>query len=475
MKLKAFNHKTGDFQNKNILIKEENPSKCLIGRHPNCDFILNSPEVSRVHGIILYQQQEYHYIDLASTDGSRINNQPVVVNQSSILQSGDVIWIGDFFVFLELEEISLESDSDIFSNSELIAVNPIQQQYQQTDLTVRCTKIIEETDDVKTFSFVAEPPILFNDISFNYKPGQFVILDLEVGEKQIKRPYSISSSPSRPYNLEITVKRVSARIKPNLSPGLVSNWLHDYFKVGDKLKISPPMGDFNYFENSHKKLLFICAGSGITPLMSMCRWLCDTTTNFSVIFVYSVRTQQDIIFREELELMASKYSNFKLAINLTGKDFDSTWSGYRGRLNETMLSEIAPDFKERVAYVCGSEGFLESVQTMLNVLKFPMHNYYQESFGVLKVDKPALTSTDKNIVVFNKSEQQLVCDAHETILEAAQREAINLPYGCQMGVCGQCKLRKISGNVIYEKDFGCEDDYVLTCVAKAVGSVAIEG
>ena len=173
--------------------------------------------------------------------------------------------------------------------------------------------------------------------------------------------------------------------------------------------------------------------------------------------------------------MASKYSNFKLAINLTGKDFDSTWSGYRGRLNETMLSEIAPDFKERVAYVCGSEGFLESVQTMLNVLKFPMHNYYQESFGVLKVDKPALTSTDKNIVVFNKSEQQLVCDAHETILEAAQREAINLPYGCQMGVCGQCKLRKISGNVIYEKDFGCEDDYVLTCVAKAVGSVAIEG
>ena len=288
MKLKAFNHKTGDFQNKNILIKEENPSKCLIGRHPNCDFILNSPEVSRVHGIILYQQQEYHYIDLASTDGSRINNQPVVVNQSSILQSGDVIWIGDFFVFLELEEISLESDSDIFSNSELIAVNPIQQQYQQTDLTVRCTKIIEETDDVKTFSFVAEPPILFNDISFNYKPGQFVILDLEVGEKQIKRPYSISSSPSRPYNLEITVKRVSARIKPNLSPGLVSNWLHDYFKVGDKLKISPPMGDFNYFENSHKKLLFICAGSGITPLMSMCRWLCDTTTNFSVIFVYSV-------------------------------------------------------------------------------------------------------------------------------------------------------------------------------------------
>ncbi|MGB3756391.1 MAG: FHA domain-containing protein [Rivularia sp. (in: cyanobacteria)] len=394
MKLKAFNHITGFFQEKTVDFEEENLSKCLIGRHPNCDFVINSPEVSRVHGIILYQQEKYYYIDLASTDGSGINNQTILVNQSSLLQLDDVIRIGDFLLFLEFDRRDLEFDSDSFLNSETLIAETqtlIQQQSQQKELIVRCSNIIAETENVKTFCLIAEPPILFNGISFNYKPGQFTILDLKMGDKQIKFPYFISSSPSRPYNLEITVKRFSlSTFQPDLSLGLVSNWLHDYFKIGDKLKISPPMGNFNYFENSYKKLLFICSDIGITPLMSMCRWLCDTNADFSVILIYSARTQQDIIFREELELMALRYPNLKLAINLTSKEFDLSWSGYRGRLNETMLSEIAPDLKERVAYVCGSEGFIESVQTMLEKLKFPMHNYYQESF-ISKGIKPALT------------------------------------------------------------------------------------
>lgn len=475
MKIKAFNYITGYFQEKLIELTEENPSKFLIGRHPNCDFVLNSPEVSRIHGIILYQENEYYYIDLASTDGSKINNIEVTVNESILLQLGDIIRIGDFIVLFESEKLLSQSDSELFFSAET-SIIPNTNQQRETELTVKCCDIIEETDDVKTFRLVADPPILFNDVSFNYKPGQFVILNLEIGGKQVKRPYSISSSPSRPYNLEITVKRVWApQNQPYLSPGLVSNWLHDYFKVGDKIKISPPIGDFNYFENSHKKLLFISAGSGITPLMSMSRWLCDTNANISVIFVYSARTQQDIIFREELELMAAKYSNFKLAINLTGKEFDLNWTGYKGRLNETMLLEIAPDLIERVAYVCGSESFLESVQSMLGKLKFPMHNFYQESFGFSKDEKTASIPDSQAIVVFSKSEQEVICDANETILEAAQREAISLPYGCQMGVCGQCKLRKVSGKVNYEKDFGCDDDYVLTCVAKVAENVVIEG
>ena len=484
MKLKAFNHITGDFLETTIVFEEQNPSKCLIGRHPNCDFILNSPEVSRVHGLIFYQQKAYYYIDLASTDGSRVNNKPAAVNESFLIETGDGIRIGDFFIFMEFEETSAESDSDILFNSETQIASTktlIPQQSQQKETIVKCIKIIDETEDTKTFCLVAQPPILFNGTSFNYKPGQFVILDLEIAGKQIKRPYSISSSPSRPYNLEITVKRVSSPVNQSeLSPGLVSNWLHDSFKVGDKLKISSPMGDFNYFENSHKKLLFISAGSGITPLMSMSRWLCDTTSDFSVIFLYSVRTQQDIIFREELEFMAAKYSNFKLAINLTSKEFDLNWSGYRGRLNETMLSEIVPDLKERVAYVCGSEGFLESVQTVLKELNFPMNKYHQESFGLSSGIKPAFTSpitdtSQKGVVVFSNSKREVVCYADETILEAAQREAIDLPYGCQMGVCGRCKVRKFSGSISYDNDFECEDDYVLTCVAKVNETVTIEG
>ncbi|MEM9924371.1 MAG: FHA domain-containing protein [Cyanobacteria bacterium P01_D01_bin.50] len=480
MKITAFNYITGNFQEKTIV--SDNLSKCLIGRNPNCDFILNSPEVSRVHGIIIYQQNQYYYIDLASTDGSRINNQAASVNQNFILQQGDVIRIGDFFVLFESEETNSITDSEyLFKQQSAIVSTQNTQDIKRTEFIVRCTKVIEETHDVKTFSFVAEPPILFNDISFNYKPGQFVMLDLEIDGKPCKRAYSISSSPSRPYNLEITVKRVSApSFQADLPPGLVSNWLHDNLKVGNQIKISPPMGDFTCFDNEHQKLLFISAGSGITPLMSMSRWLCDTKADVDIIFIYSARTQEDIIFLEELELMALRYSNFHLAITLTGKELDSTWSGYTGRLNEKMLLEIAPDFKERIVYSCGSEGFIENLQTMLSELKFPMDNYYQESFGLSQTPKPALTSENSSsaenpLVVFKKSSQEVVCNAGETILEAAQREAIRLPHACQMGVCGQCKVRKISGEVSYEKDFGCEDDFVLTCVARAATDVVIEG
>ena len=477
MKISAFNYIAGTFQEKTIIPTDENLSWCLIGRHPNCDFILNSPEVSRIHGMILYQDKNYYYIDLASTDGSCINNQSTKVNQSILLQIGDVIRIGDFFVLFEDEEIASALEHESFLHQDFQVTKTLNPQYRQTEFQVQCTKVIEETDDVKTFSLIAEPPILFNDILFNYKPGQFIMLDLEIDGKQVKRAYSISSSPSRPYNLEITVKRVSSPVNQSELPaGLVSNWLHDNLKIGNKIKISPPMGEFTCVDNSHKKLLFISAGSGITPLMSMSRWLCDTNPDLDIIFIYSARKQQDIIYQQELELMTSRYPNFQLAITLTSEEFDSTWSGYVGRLNDKMLLEIAPDFQERITYVCGSGSFSESLQTMFEKLKFPMHNYYQESFGLPKIPKPVLTpASEKAIVIFNKSSQEIVCEPDETILEAAQREAINLPYACQMGVCGQCKLRKISGNVSYENDLECEDNYVLTCVAKAAGSVVIEG
>ncbi|MEL6459851.1 MAG: FHA domain-containing protein [Cyanobacteria bacterium J06621_15] len=397
MNIKSFNYATGDFQEKNIMFGEEEPSKCLIGRHPNCDFILNKPEVSRVHGMIIFQDLKYYYIDLASTDGSRVNSKSLAVNQNFILQSGDAIRIGDFLIFVEFEEQNLLADSEILFNSETLIAPNQNLSYENKEFTIRCTKIIQEAGDVKTFCFVAEPLILFNEEPFNYKPGQFVILSLKIGSKQVKCPYFISSSPSRPYNLQITIKRgFNPQHQPVLTSNLVSNWLYKNFKVGNKIKISLPMGDFNYFDNSYRKLLFICAGSGIVPLMSMSRWLCDTNADISVHLIYSVRTQQDIIFREELEFMALKHSNFNLSINLTGKELDLTWTGYTGRLNEKILLEIAPDFNERIAYVCGSEAFLESVKTILEKLNFPMHNYYQESFGMSKTTKSVKSNLMSN-------------------------------------------------------------------------------
>ena len=503
MKITAFNHLTGTLKEHKLPSTTGNLQRCIIGRHPNCDLILNSPEISRVHAMLIGFQGNYCFLDLASTDGSRVNNQELEFNQECILKPGDVIRIGDFVLLFE--EISDRSQPYGLSNpKDTNTTNPSKQVTlgREQEPIFRCSQVIEETHDVKTFRLVSSQSTVFD----NYKPGQFVTLDLEIDGKPVKRSYSISSSPSRPHALEITVKRVPPPADASdVPPGLVSNWLHDHLTVGSLVKISPPMGNFTCFDHPNEKFLFISAGSGITPMMSMSRWLCDLKPDADVVFVHSAKTVRDIIFQQELELMASRFPNFQLAITLTGTHHP-TWLGYTGRLNPSMLREIAPDFKERVVYVCGPDGFRSGVKTTLSEMKFPMSSYHEESFGSSKKRKksPSLpkpesqrqsefSSTDTmqavspttsekvsnsqtaDVVVFTKSDKEVVCDPEETILEAAQREGIKLPYGCQMGACGQCKLHKLSGKVVYEEDSNCEDDYILTCVARAAGRVMIEG
>ncbi|KST64527.1 FHA domain-containing protein [Mastigocoleus testarum] len=499
MKIIAFNHLTGVLKESVISPKRGNLQLYLIGRYPGCDLILNSPKVSRVHAIILRFEENYYFIDLASSNGSRINNQGVEFKQKYILNAGDTVRISDFVILFE--EINHKSQPYWFLKPKNTNTSKEATLNSNDQLILHCSQVIDETHDVKTFRLVSSQPKLFD----NYKPGQFVTLDLEINGKPVKRSYSISSTPSRPHNLEITVKRVPSPADAlNIPAGLVSNWLHDRFTVNSPLKVSPAMGNFTCFDHTNEKLLFISAGSGITPMMSMSRWLYDLKADADVIFIHSAKTVRDIIFCQELELMASRYPKFQLAITLTGSHHP-TWSAYTGRLNKSMLQKIAPDFKERTAYVCGPDGFRSNVKEALKEIKFPMSSYHEESFGSAKKQKKVLSSakpeiqrqseffcantiqatTSKivdqasnsqitDVVVFTKSQKEIVCDPEETILEAAQRERIELPYGCKMGACGQCKLYKLSGKVLYEEDVNCEEDHVLTCIAKAKGRVIIE-
>ncbi|MCU0537385.1 MAG: FHA domain-containing protein [Hydrococcus sp. Prado102] len=227
LKLKVFNYQIGDFQEK-TLMPETTQNEWIIGRASTCDLVLASPEVSRVHGRIGYDKGQYYFTDFGSTDGSRINNEKVKVNQKYCLKKDDLIRIGDFVLAIEAVELASVAQK-------------IDTQWTEGDLTVRCVRIVPETEDVKTFSFVAEP-----QIQFSFLPGQFVTLELEINGKRVRRAYSISSPPSRPHTLDITVKRVPAPPDaPQLPPGLVSNWLHDNLKVGSQIKLcGGAMGKF---------------------------------------------------------------------------------------------------------------------------------------------------------------------------------------------------------------------------------------
>lgn len=343
--------------------------------------------------------------------------------------------------------------------------------------SVRCVNRIWETADVTTFCFMAEQPIMFF-----FKPGQFVTLELLIDGEQVMRSYTISSSPSVPYSFSITVKRVAG--------GVVSNWLSDNLKEGDELAVHGPMGVFNCIDHPSEKVLLLSGGSGITPIMSMTRWFYDTNANVDMVFCHSARTPSDIIFRRELELMDSRIPNLSVNFICETHNIGETWSGYRGYLDLTRLQMMAPDFKERIVFCCGPAPYMKAVKDLLKTVNFPMENYFEESFGTPPSDDELeLLSEAQEEALEDRSEGAMVTfaslgksirvKADETVHSAATQLGIRIPKACGMGICGTCRVLKVSGEVEMEHNGGITDDdeadgYILSCCTKPKTDVEIQ-
>jgi glycine betaine catabolism B len=422
----------------------------LIGRHPSCPIYLDRPEVSRIHGQFAWVDAVLTYSDLGSTDGSKINNQPIAINQPQILRSGDSLQIGEYILLVGAIDVATHSAPPI---------------------TLRCIQVIDQTPNVKTFRWVA-------DTTFDYLPGQFVTFQVTIGGQTVTRCYSISSSPSRPEILEFTVKRV----------GLVSNWLHETVGLGFELPILGIAGEFTCGGKGTSvpdKLLLLSAGSGITPMLSIVRWLCDMAYPTDIILLHTVRGSADIIARSELAWLASL--NPRLHLRFTVTQPEANWSGLAGRVDAAMLQGIA-DLRDRHVYVCGPDAFMAGMKETLLQLGLPASQYQEESFGgppTIGVAKPTSPETNDvignvigNVIEFAQSKKMIRPQAGESILDAGLRSGLKLKQGCRMGVCGVCKLKRQSGQVNYSRSpSGLQGDtsaFVLPCVACAVDRVVLE-
>ena len=234
--------------------------------------------------------------------------------------------------------------------------------------TLVCRQVHDVTHDVKTFLFEPAQPALFH-----HEPGQFITLQLQIDGRFVSRCYTISSPPTRPHLLGITVKR-----QPG---GLVSNWLHDEMVPGKRISAEGPFGVFSIARRPAAKYLFLSGGSGITPVMSMTRTLYDMGSDADVVFVHSARTPSDIIFRRELEAIAGTVPTTRV-FHVCERDAPrEPWGGLRGFLGGEMLQLVAPDLAERVVFCCGPATYMAAVRRMLGEARFDMRNYHEESFA----------------------------------------------------------------------------------------------
>jgi ferredoxin-NADP reductase len=335
-----------------------------------------------------------------------------------------------------------------------------------------CRQVRDETHDVKTFLFSARTPK-----RFRFTPGQFLTFDFPIDGQMVNRCYTISSSPTRPHLLSITVKKVPG--------GPVSNWLHENLKPGMEIAASGPMGEFCAALHPAKKVLFLSGGSGITPSMSMSRAAHDLGDDTDIVFIHSARSPSDIVFRDELAQIERNMPNFRAVAVCEADSPAERWNGYRGRLSLAMLELIAPDFREREIFVCGPTPYMAAVRGLLDAGGFDPAHYHEESF--VFEDLPAETAEEVIAaeggtsfkITLTKSNKTFDCPADSFVLDAARKAGLRLASSCTQGMCGTCKSKMTAGSVDMKHKGGIrpreiDQGMVLICCSKPLSDLTIE-
>jgi ring-1,2-phenylacetyl-CoA epoxidase subunit PaaE len=339
-------------------------------------------------------------------------------------------------------------------------------------------KVVKETADAISIHFNTPQPVA-------YKPGQFLTIILNINGKQVRRAYSLFTSPFEDDHLAVTVKRVDG--------GLVSNHLNDTLKAGDTLEVLAPVGNFTAELDAaqQRHLVLFGGGSGITPLMSIARAALYKETGTQVSLVYANRDVNSIIFRQHLEALTRQYGDRFRVVHVLEQSADG-FLCRPGRVCYDMIEDILREFPvlspDRTEYfICGPDGMMQQVIATLDRLGVSKERIHKESFVSL-VDEAARQEaveeegvrTQSVKIINDGNEYTFVVEPYQTILEAALDQDIDLPYSCQSGMCTACRGKALSGKVYLDENDGLSEKelelgYVLTCVGHPLTSdVVIE-
>ena len=208
--------------------------------------------------------------------------------------------------------------------------------------------IIERAPGVKSFRFKTE-------VDTGFKAGQFFFVTIKVeGVERIKH-FSFSNSPTEKGYVEFTKRLTDSEYSKGL----------ERLKIGDWARLKMPYGSFTLVDGIDK-IAFLSGGIGITPIRSMCRYVSDAGIRKDIILIYGNNTEKDIIFKEDFDMLQKTDKNIRVVYTLTSKDVDKKiWRGRTGYINEEMLKEEVPDYKDRTFYICGPPAMVQSLKSIL--------------------------------------------------------------------------------------------------------------
>ena len=349
---------------------------------------------------------------------------------------------------------------------------------------LRIGSIITETPSVKTFRLLPSPnaPLL----PFTFVPGQFLNVAFSIGGARMNRSYSISSSPTQRDCVDLTVRR-----EPR---GAVSRHIFDLLEVGDLMETQGPVGRFTFTGTEADSIVLISGGVGITPMVSITRYLTEHSWAGEIFFVYVCRTPTDFMFAGELAALQHRNPKLHVVVTMTRPE-GTDWKGPRGRLTKELLTQTVPNLASRRVHLCGPPTMMESTRAILAELGVPADRLKTEAFGATKptpaaagtTAKPAAPATGP-LVTFSKNNKSAKIHVDlqrgdsppkQTILELSEEIGIGIEFSCRVGTCGVCKVKMTSGEV----EMAIEDaldpsdktnGIILACQAKPKGEISVE-
>jgi len=302
--------------------------------------------------------------------------------------------------------------------------------------------------------------------NFTFKSGQYITLKTEINGQEVRRAYSICSSPNSD-EVKVAIKAVEN--------GTFSVYATEKLKEGDSIEIQEPEGKFILEPQSGKNYIAFAAGSGITPVLSMIKTVLENTSDASMTLVYGNKSEADTIFKAELETLHQKFSGrFNLHYVFSQQNVDGSLFG---RIDEGFtnyfVKNIYKDISFSSAYLCGPEEMIKTVSSTLQ------DSGLEESQILFELFTTSSDEGDTSDVKDGETEVTVLLDDEEitftmkqtdNILSSALRNKVDAPYSCQGGICSSCIAKVTEGKAVMVKnsiltDGEVEDGFILTCQA----------
>jgi uncharacterized protein len=317
-----------------------------------------------------------------------------------------------------------------------------------------------------------------------FRPGQFLTFALQLADpsatppdrqRSVIRCYSLSDPPN-PGHYRVTIKRVPApENRAGAPPGRASKHFHDQVQVGSVLQVKAPAGHFCIDADARVPAVFVAAGIGITPLLSMLSWCLSTQPARPLHLYYGVRDAKVHAFKVQLEAWARCRPQLRLHVSysragtddVAGRDFQ-----HAGHVDIELLRRALPHGRHQF-YLCGPAPMMESLVPALAAWGVPQGDVHHEAFGPASVrvatPRPAAAApaVQDLEVRFQHSGRTLVWDGQDaSLLDFAERHAVAIDSGCRSGGCGTCETRVLDGEVRYANppDHDVAPGHCLLCV-----------